>query len=53
MLLSQAIKIFFVAMKAEGRSKYADGMYAYLLRHAGDVELDRISTKAMRSFLKS
>ena len=52
MLLSQAIKIFLIAMKAEGRRGYADGMNAFL-RHAGDVELDRISTKTMRSFLKS
>jgi hypothetical protein len=54
MILSQAIKEFLVAMVAEGRYKrgYRDGMYAFLA-HAGDIELDRLSTKTMRSFLAS
>jgi hypothetical protein len=54
MLLSQAIKEFLVAMTAEGHCKrgYRDGMYAFLA-HAGDVELNKLSTKTMRSFLAS
>ncbi|MGD0002828.1 MAG: hypothetical protein ABSE06_01220 [Anaerolineaceae bacterium] len=51
MILSQAIKIFLVAMTAEGRCYYRDGMSAFRA-HAGDIELDRLSSKTMRSFLK-
>ena len=52
MKLSQAIRIFLVVMTAECRRGYRNGMSAFL-RHAGDIELDRLSTKTMRSFLKS
>ena len=54
MILSQAMQAFLVAMTAEGRCKrcYRDGMSAFLA-HAGDVELNQLSTKTMRSFLAS
>jgi site-specific recombinase XerC len=54
MLLSQAIRGFIVAITAEGRCQECtrDAMTAFLA-HAGDIELERLSTKTMRTFLAS